>query len=76
MLFHRTLDELQLPTNREKMKCFGSLKQFSYSLDRCREGKRHFLTKTLTSKQKERKGASMTCERGCEMEFHGTLLFG
>lgn len=56
------------------MKCFGSPKHFSYSPDRCREGKRRFLTKT--SKWKERKGACMTCEGGCEMEFHGILGFG
>lgn len=35
------------------------------SADRSGEGKRRFLTKT--SKLKERKGASMTCEGGCEM---------
>lgn len=54
-------------TNRENIKCFGSRKHFSYSPDRCSEGKRHFLTKTLTSKLRERKGASMTCEGGCEI---------
>lgn len=58
------------------MKCFSSLKHFSSSPDRCRERQRRFLTKTLTSKLKERKEASMTCEGGCEMEFHGTLGFG
>lgn len=69
------MSDSTVTTNRENM-CFGSLKHFSYSPDRRGEGKRRFLTKTLTSKLRERKGASMTCEGGCEMEFHGTLGFG
>lgn len=47
------------------MNCFGSCVDFSFSIDT--EGKRCFLTKTATSKLKERKGASMTDEGGCLM---------
>lgn len=52
-------------TNSENMKCFSSLKHIL--LMAAEKGKRHFLTKTSTSKLKERKGACMTCEGGCEM---------